>query len=265
MIALGIIGWPLELTLSPKLHEYLFKITSLKGTYDKLPIKTIEHSKLKALLDEYVGLNVTSPHKEAVYRELVSLSKASESVTAIGAVNTISVDNESLFLDNTDYKGFLLEISRLNFDPENKNILILGSGGSSKSIQYALKRLNPKGVYVASRNPNQEQLSYRDLNSIKDQVNMLINTTPLGMPPYNSESPLREDLKFKNLEFVIDIGYGKKESTLLKHHKGVEVVNGLGMLIAQGIESFNLWTKSKISFPDLYQEIRKFLEEEIYD
>ena len=80
MIALGIIGWPLELTLSPKLHEYLFKITSLKGTYDKLPIKTIEHSKLKALLDEYVGLNVTSPHKEAVYRELVSLSKASESV-----------------------------------------------------------------------------------------------------------------------------------------------------------------------------------------
>ena len=260
MIALGIIGWPLELTLSPKLHEYLFKITSLKGTYDKLPIKTIEHSKLKALLDEYVGLNVTSPHKEAVYRELVSLSKASESVTAIGAVNTISVDNESLFLDNTDYKGFLLEISRLNFDPENKNILILGSGGSSKSIQYALKRLNPKGVYVASRNPNQEQLSYRDLNSIKDQVNMLINTTPLGMPPYESESPLGSLGDFRDLDVLIDIGYSKKETKFMKSQKNAEVVNGIGMLIAQGIESFNLWTDNSLNFQDLYEELKVHLE-----
>lgn len=265
MISLGIIGWPLELTLSPKLHEYLFKITDLNGKYDRLPIQELDSIKLGELLDDYMGLNITVPHKQSVYEELVSTSSTSASVRAIGAANTIVIGNESISLHNTDYKGFLAEIYRLNYNPENKTVLILGSGGSSKSIQYALKSLNPKGVYVTSRKPHGKQLHYSELDSIRDQVQMIINTTPLGMPPYENETPLEDNIRFDNLEIAIDIGYRNKESNFMKQYKDAEVVNGLGMLIAQGIESFNLWTENKLFFPDLYQEVKELLEEEIYD
>ncbi len=265
MIALGIIGWPLDLTLSPKLHEHLFKVADLSGKYDTLPIQKLDSSKLDELIDEYVGLNVTVPHKQSIYEELASTSISSDSVRVIGAANTIVVNNGSTSLHNTDYKGFLAEVSRLNYKTENKTVLILGSGGSSKSIKYALTRLNPKEVYVASRNPNGKQLGYSDLSLIKEKVNMIVNTTPLGMPPYEKKNPLEADIEFKNLEILIDIGYSKRESNLMKRYKDVEIVNGLGMLIAQGIESFNLWTKSKLIFSELYMEIKELLEEEIYD
>ena len=94
---------------------------------------------------------------------------------------------------------------------------------------------------------------------------MIVNTTPLGMPPYENKNPLEADIEFKNLEILIDIGYSKRESILMKRYKDVEIVNGLGMLIAQGIESFNLWTESKLIFSELYREIKELLEEEIYD
>jgi len=265
MISLGIIGWPLDLTLSPKLQEYLLKITDLNGKYDRLPIQKLDSIKLGELIDDYIGLNVTVPHKQSVYEELASTSNTSVSARAIGAINTIVIDNESISLHNTDYKGFLAEISRLNFNPENKTVLILGSGGSSKSIQYALKNLNLKGIYVASRKPHGKQLDYSELDSIRDQVNMIVNTTPLGMPPYENETPLEDNIRFDNLEIAIDIGYSNKESNFMKQYKDAEVVNGLGMLIAQGIESFNLWTKNKLLFSDLYQEVKELLEEEIDD
>ena len=77
MISLGIIGWPLDLTLSPKLHEYLLKITDLNGKYDRLPIQELDSIKLEKLLDDYMGLNVTVPHKQSIYEELVSTSSTS--------------------------------------------------------------------------------------------------------------------------------------------------------------------------------------------
>ena len=176
----------------------------------------------------------------------------------------MNLDNE-ISLHNTDYKGFLAEMSRLNYKLINKTILILGDGGSSKSIQYALQKLNIKEIHIVSRTPKNQQLDYGSLESVSNEIDMVINTTPLGMPPYQHKSPIEEGIKFNNLEIVLDIGYNTKESKFMKQHKDTESVNGLGMLIAQGIESFNLWTKSKLSFLDLYEEIKEFLEEEIND
>jgi shikimate dehydrogenase len=125
--------------------------------------------------------------------------------------------------------------------------------------------LNTTEIYVVSRTPQNHQLDYADIDSVSDEIDMIINTTPLGMPPYQNQSPIEESIKFNNLEIVLDIGYNNKESKFMKQFKNVEVANGLGMLIAQGIESFNLWTKSKLSFTDLYKEIKELLEEEIHD
>jgi len=265
MTVLGIIGWPLEMTLSPKLHEYLLKLTNISGQYDKLPIEKINDLALKELMRKYIGINVTIPHKQSVYKELKDISSSSKSVEATQAVNTIVKSENAIYLHNTDYKGFLAEISRLNYKLINKTILILGDGGSSKSIQYALQGSNTKDVHIASRTPKNEQLDYAGIESVSDEINMIINTTPLGMPPYQNNSPIEEGIKFNNLEIVLDIGYNNKESKFMKQYKDAESVNGLGMLIAQGIESFNLWTKSKLSFPDLYEEIKELLEEEMHD
>ena len=262
MVSLGIIGWPLKMTLSPKLHKYLFKITNLEGVYDQLPIEKIDPLNIKNLISKYLGLNITVPHKESVYEALVDSCISSDSVKNIGAVNTIVSKNGLTSLHNTDYIGFSEEISRLKFNAENKTILILGTGGSSKSIQFALRNLNPKKVYVASRTPYGEQIDYSDINSVSSEVNLVINTTPLGMPPYESESPLGSLGDFKDLDVLIDIGYSKKETKFMKSQKNAEVVNGIGMLIAQGIESFNLWTENSLNFQDLYEELKVHLEED---
>ena len=137
--------------------------------------------------------------------------------------NTIVVNNGSTSLHNTDYKGFLAEVSRLNFKTENKTVLILGSGGSSKSIKYALTRLNPKEVYVASRNPNGKQLGYSDLSLIKEKVNMIVNTTPLGMPPYEKKNPLEADIEFKNLEIVLNTNRSQVFSTDIFTLLGIDI------------------------------------------
>ena len=82
------------------------------------------------------------------------------------------------------------------------------------------------------------------------------------MPPYESESPLGSLGDFKDLDVLIDIGYSKRETKFMKSQKNAEVVNGIGMLIAQGIESFNLWTDNSLNFQDLYEELKVHLEED---
>jgi len=260
----AVIGDPIDHSLSPTIHNAAYRQLNLECTYIAYKIPTGElKSGIESLKSIKIsGFNVTVPHKIEIMK---FLDDVDESCKLIGAANTIVVNNGSTSLHNTDYKGFLAEVSRLNYKTENKTVLILGSGGSSKSIKYALTRLNPKEVYVASRNPNGKQLGYSDLSLIKEKVNMIVNTTPLGMPPHEKKNPLEADIEFKNLEILIDIGYSKRESNLMKRYKDVEIVNGLGMLIAQGIESFNLWTKSKLIFSELYMEIKELLEEEIYD
>ena len=79
-----------------------------------------------------------------------------------------------------------------------------------------MRNLNPKKVYVASRTPYGEQIDYSDINSVSGEVNLLINTTPLGMPPYESESPLGSLEGFKDLDVLIDIGYSKRETKFMK-------------------------------------------------
>ena len=125
-----------------------------------------------------------------------------------------------------------------------------------------MRNLNPKKVYVASRNPSGQQIDYSDINLVSKEVNLVINTTPLGMPPYESESPLDSLDGFKDLDLLIDIGYNKRETKFMKSQNNVEVVNGIGMLIAQGIESFNLWTESSLNFQDLYEDLKLHLEED---
>ena len=125
--------------------------------------------------------------------------------------------------------------------------------GSSKTLTSFLN--NRGNVYIASRSDEENTISYEKVKNIAHEINLIINTTPLGMPPYEKEKTTNRHKLFKNLELFFNLGYGLSKNwvngiTLNK----VEYVDGLIMLIGQAIESFNIWTDKNINFDEVYEK-----------
>ena len=139
----GLLGRKLGHSQSKIIHEYFFNIHNVSATYDLIEI---EEEEIKTKIDlikkgYYQGFNVTVPYKEKVIPYLDILS---DSARKIGAVNTIYLKDGLLIGDNTDYLGFIEELKYLDLDLQDKNVYVLGSGGSSKAIHYALQKINAK-------------------------------------------------------------------------------------------------------------------------
>ena len=135
----GLLGYKLSHSQSKIIHEYFFETNGIEASYDLIEI---EEDEIKEKLDlirsgYYQGFNVTIPYKEKVIKFLDKLSDAAKE---IGAVNTIYIRDGLLIGDNTDYLGFIDELSHLDIEVENKNVYVLGSGGASKAICYALSK-----------------------------------------------------------------------------------------------------------------------------
>lgn len=271
-LKLGIIGQPLTHTLSPLLHAQLMQQMGIDGAYRKYELKPEELADALNQLaaDGLRGLNVTIPHKVTVMGQMDWLSPEAE---LAGAVNTVVFESEksgsSRFRKkgyNTDISGFIRSLpetvmARL---PET-NVLVLGAGGSARAVLTALIQLNTAAVTFAVRSPEKAVRLTSDAEMIKqtygnrteiDIVSFLslpslegfgglINTTPVGMWPDENFSPI-DSVQLETLpvgSFVYDLIYRPMETQLLKDAKarGLHVVNGLDMLINQGICSFELW------------------------
>ena len=150
---LGLIGWPLKHSFSPKIHQAALKSLGLGGDYLCFPINPMPKGdrELNDVLDrmrsgELQGLNVTLPHKERVIDKLDRLTMTAGK---IGAVNTVFSDGKALIGDNTDRDAFLLDLQR-NLAPERGNALVLGAGGAARAV---VSGLNEEGwkVWVAAR------------------------------------------------------------------------------------------------------------------
>ena len=139
--------------------------------------------------------------------------------------------------------------------------MILGSGGSSKSINYALNLIKSQATII-SRTNKEEAISYQDLNERADEVEVIINTTPIGMPQYENENLDINVENFNNLELVMNIGYGPNNNFLTLFNDNIQKFDGLGMLICQAIESFNIWTSSELTVTSIYDEVFKELEKQ---
>lgn len=188
------------------------------------------------------GLNVTIPYKEAIIPYLDKISKNAEK---IGAVNTIRVSKKGILKGyNTDYYGFKKALKPL-LKEHHKKALILGTGGASKGVAFALKKLHIEYDFV-SRNPNEYELSYEELNKeIFDEYQIIINTTPLGtFPKIEDCAPLDYSL-FTKKHIAFDLVYNPEETTFLKNaakYKAV-VKNGYEMLVNQAEKSWLIWNK----------------------
>ena len=266
----GLLGEKLGHSFSKEIHEIFFKLTGKEASYDMIERKPEE---LPGLLDEvkkgeYNGINVTIPYKIEVMKYLDEVSSIAKK---IGAVNTITYRNRKLIGDNSDYYGFLKTLELNDINIENSKILILGTGGASKSIYSVLTDKGAEKIYVATILENdsfkirqQDRLiHYSEIKNLM-KVNLIVNCTPVGMYPELNMCPLKDN-DFIETENLIDIIYNPEETVLMKKYreKGAKVINGLMMLVSQAIKSEEIWNNEEYD-GDILDKIYKNLAEKLY-
>lgn len=242
----GLIGKSLEHSFSPVFFKEKFEIEGINDCfYNLYPLKNIdEFNQLISDFTELSGVNVTIPYKQEI---IPFLDEIEDNAKEIGAVNTIKFEwiKSKLKLTgyNTDYLGFIDSLKPL-LKKHHKTALVLGTGGSSVAVTYALKKLGIKYINV-SRNPvNTKILSYDSLH--EDLINdykLIINTTPLGMHPDISQSP---DIPYNGISkdhLLYDLIYNPKQTEFLRKgkNKGACIKNGAEMLFNQAEFSWKIW------------------------
>lgn len=248
----GLLGKSLPHSLSPQIHQIIFETTAYPGTYELIEKDDITN--IADLFKQYhlTGLNVTIPYKETVFRQLNHLT---EEATAIGAVNTLYMTNNQLTGTNTDYDGFGAMLTGANISLTAKTVIILGTGGSSKTVAHFAKNQNATAVHLISRTPKANQFSYDQLDAM--DFDILINTTPVGMYPNVGISPVDESI-IKKADVLVDLIYNPEETEFLRLGRKHERVccNGLLMLIGQAIKAEEIWQKRTFT----QEEIRTIYE-----
>lgn len=249
----ALLGEKLSHSYSPLIQNKLFKVKNIDASYSLYELKEDE---LKEALDKlrnglYKGYNVTIPYKEKVIKYLDYITPHAKE---IGAVNTVYFKDGKLCGDNTDYYGFTLELKDLGINPKGKDTYILGTGGASKAIRKALIDLGAN-IYLVSRTKNPDTITYDMLSDRK--LDIIVNTTPLGMYPNVDASPLKEDIA-RNASVIVDIIFNPKETLLMKYNKNS--YNGLKMLFYQAAKAQDIWL-GEINYP---KDILEELEKEIY-
>jgi len=256
----GLIGNPINKSLSPLMHNAALSKLKIKAKYKLFPLK---EGGLKVFLNNLKkenirGLNITIPYKEIILQYAKGLKNSA--VSSIGAANTLVVDKAGrIKFFNTDYLGFLRHIAELKLKP--KKVAVIGAGGAAKAVCFALgkKKVSEVSIYDIDKFRSlslMKRFNYifpaskfravgtlEELN-LKDK-DLLVNASPVGM---KEEDPLlvKPEILHPGL-FVYDLIYNPKETKLLKlaRENGLKFSNGLGMLLYQGVESLNLWISPK--------------------
>jgi shikimate dehydrogenase len=255
----GVIGDPIEHTLSPIMHNAAFSALKLDYSFLAFKVKPTELENaangMRAL--NIRGLNVTMPHKSAI---LKFLDRVDLSAQIINSVNTVLNRESKLFGFNTDGVGALKALRENGVELKGRKVLLLGAGGAARAIAYAmakeadelavlnrtlkpaqdlaklLEKLANKKIFAGSLTPKEIQQNLQDSD-------ILINATSIGMKPKAEESVVAPKFLRSNLA-VMDIVYNPTETKLVKEAQavGAKVVSGVEMLIYQGAASFEIWT-----------------------
>ena len=215
-------------------HSYSVEVHRQIGDYDYV-LREIPRSDLGAFMEGkgFKAINVTIPYKQDVIPYLDSIDEAAK---AIGAVNTIVNRDGHLFGYNTDFHGLSRLITSLKLNLKGKKVLILGSGGTSKTSLAVSKHLGARDILVVSRRESEGTISYEEAYKSHADAQIIINATPNGMYPNIDSSPI--DLEpFKNLEGVVDVIYNPLRSMLVldAQRRGLKACGGLYMLVLQAI------------------------------
>ncbi len=271
MLKAGVIGHPISHSKSPVIHGYWLKQYGIDGeyrTYDIAP-ETLEHD-VRCLIDIGLkGFNVTLPHKQTIMNLCNSLSDEAQS---IGAVNTITIlENGKLHGHNTDAFGFSQNLNETipDFDWGNKIATVIGSGGASKAILYALAQKGVPEIRITNRTRESAEkigkpykakiYDWDRRNSACEKAELIINTTSLGM---KGQPDLEINLSgMTENAIVYDIVYRPLETSLLQQasQKNARCVTGIGMLLHQARPGFDAWFGV---YPQVTERLTNILLEE---
>ncbi|MDD5509715.1 MAG: shikimate dehydrogenase [Dehalococcoidales bacterium] len=274
----GVIGDPIEHTMSPVMHNAAFSELGIDYVY--LPFRVKKDDLGQAIAGaralNLAGLNVTIPHKVAVISFLDELDPIAE---RIGAVNTIVNDNGALRGYNTDATGFLQALLDKGIKPEGKKVVVLGAGGASRGISFILAEsganlviLNRQVEIEWAENLAREisrafkketaalELNDANLAEALEGTDILVNTTSVGMSPDTNETPVPMRL-LKSTPVVFDIVYNPIQTRLLREAQaaGASTISGLDMLAWQGALAFEKWTGLKAPLELMKKEAMKAL------
>lgn len=229
----GLIGMPLGHSFSKQIHQ---QIGDYPYQLQELPPEELEPFFQKR---EFRGINVTIPYKEAVIPYLDVLS---EEAQQIGAVNTVVQKDGKLYGYNTDFFGMEQMLAHANISVLGKQVLILGSGGTSKTAQALMQRLGAKEILVVSRTPGKHSISYEEAISRYCHADVILHTTPVGMFPNEQEIPIDLD-PFSQLSGVVDVIYNPLRTRLVQEAKkrNIPACTGLFMLTAQAVRAAELF------------------------
>ena len=238
----GLIGYPLEHSFSPAYFKMKFMSQHIDAVYELFPLETI--SGFTGLLESHPGLeglNVTTPYKEAV---MPSLHQLDEVAREIGAVNCIAIKNGKTKGYNTDAMGFEKSLNPL-LKPQHNHALILGTGGSSKAVAYALTQLGIPFQKV-SREKSEGTLTYSELSAdIISHHKLIVNTTPSGMYPNVDAVPPFPFDHVSSHHLLFDLIYNPEETKFLVmgRERGAVTKNGFEMLQLQAEASWGIWSE----------------------
>lgn len=261
---LALVGQPLKHSFSPFIHTRFLKNSGLNGGY--CCFETDGGDKLKETLEtlkkySFRGFNVTVPHKDEVFRLADSLDDAA---IGVGAVNTVLIDNGMQGF-NTDVYGFINMLSDAGCDTEGSDVLLLGCGGASKAVLYALKTKNVR-LTVVNRDTAKAEKILRDMNFDNAQVqdynfinadkcfSYVVNGTSMGL----HEGTFCDMSKVMCTTAAVDLQYKKGLTPFLTNmqHCGCEKIDGFSMLVYQAAKAFEIWTGIYPQF-----SVRDFAEE----
>ena len=260
----GLLGQPLGHSLSPAMHNRAFRALGLNYCYLPIEVTARDLPTVAAGIARmhFAGYNVTIPHKIRIMDGLDAIDPLAR---AIGAVNTVTIENGRTTGYNTDGAGFVQSLQAdANLSPAGQSVLILGSGGAARAIAMTLAHEGAARIIVSNRTEakahalaravNQEgrvcceaqALQPGSLATALRGTDILVNTTPVGMFPDTGRTLIDPALLHPRL-VVCDIVYNPRRTHLLEaaRQRGCRIVEGLGMLVYQGAAGFRLWTGRK--------------------
>lgn len=246
MATFGLIGYPLGHSLSPDIFFRIFKKEGAREhTYSLFPLESMQDLRILISDSGLDGVNITIPHKKGI---IAYLDEISAEAQLIGAVNTITVNRKlnHIHLEgyNTDAPAFLQTLSSYKFT--RRKAIVLGSGGSSSAVCFALKKLGFE-VITVSRQPRGVNIGYQDLDEkLMLSVDLIVNTSPVGMNPHTEAFPDIPYHWISRQHFVYDLIYNPEQTMFLKRtaDQGARTKNGMEMLMIQAGLSWEIWKSS---------------------
>jgi shikimate dehydrogenase len=286
----GLIGWPVEHSLSPAMHNAAFDALGLNWRYVPLPTPPghVEAAVRGLAALGFEGANVTVPHKETVFSMLNTMGA---SAMGLGAVNTLCTwqkQDGSLAISgyNTDSAGFVDALRQGGFEPqEGGDVVVVGAGGSARAVVFGLLGAGIGQVQVLNRTPERAQALVSDLGSRPQYAqyaarlralpltpetlvesaraaDLLVHTTALGMWPRVDGCVWPDGVPVPSHLTVFDLVYNPLETRLLQlaRRSGARAIDGLGMLVRQGALAFDTWTNQGFTLEEITRPMRAACE-----